>query len=457
VTPVQKWSGREARALRDALRMSLRDFAAYLGIGERTVSKWEAAGSGRTPRPVMQQTLDAALERASDEVKARFTLILRQMTVPPGGSAATEDHNAVTEATQRSGLLVLADGEWHDGTTEALAAFMAEEHELTPGTALRLSQEWRIIDPPQVIEMRVGRRVGHRLVHAVTDRTDALRHMDDFLGGGDMHDLVRHELRTTIDMVRGASYTDKVGRSLLAAVGELCHLAGWVASDAGMRHIAERYYLGGVSAAHAARHQPLAANLLSQLAYQVANSGDPREAVLLASAAYKGAEQIATPVARAMLLERVAWANAKLGDAQATKKTLDAVDDAFAASKPENEPAWTYWFDRKEIDIMAGRCLTQLKQPEHAIELLTRAVSEYDSTRVRELALYLSWLAEAHIYADNIEEAATGASRTLQLSAGTTSARSVDRVRVVRKLLTPYHGTSAVDEFEKQAKELLDQ
>jgi tetratricopeptide (TPR) repeat protein len=280
--------------------------------------------------------------------------------------------------------------------------------------------------------------------------------MDDFLGGGDMHDLVRHELRATLGMVRGASYTDKVGRSLLAAVGELCHLAGWVASDAGLHHIAERYYLGGVSAAHAAKHQPLAANLLSQLAYQVANVGDPREAVLLASTAYKGAEQTATPAARAMLLERVAWANAKFGDAQATKKTLDAVDDAFASSKPESEPAWTYWFDRKEIDIMAGRCLTQLKQPERAIELLTRAVNTYDSTRVRELALYLSWLAEAHVYADNIEEAATDASRALQLSARSTSARSAERVRVVRKLIAPYHGNRTVDEFEEQAKGLLD-
>jgi hypothetical protein len=70
--------------------------------------------------------------------------------------------------------------------------------------------------------------------------------------------------------------------------------------------------------------------------------------------------------------------------------------------------------------------------------------------------LYLSWLAEAHVYAGNIEEAATHATRASQLSAGTTSARSVGRLRVVRKLLTPYHGNNAADEFEEQAKALLD-
>ncbi len=45
---VQRWSGREARLLRDALRMSLRDFAAYLGVSDRTVSNWEAGAMAYT-------------------------------------------------------------------------------------------------------------------------------------------------------------------------------------------------------------------------------------------------------------------------------------------------------------------------------------------------------------------------------------------------------------------------
>ncbi|WP_018785312.1 DNA-binding transcriptional regulator [Micromonospora sp. CNB394] len=42
MTTVQKWTGRETRMLRHALRMSIRDFAEHLGVSERTVSKWEA-------------------------------------------------------------------------------------------------------------------------------------------------------------------------------------------------------------------------------------------------------------------------------------------------------------------------------------------------------------------------------------------------------------------------------
>lgn len=45
-----RWTGREASALRLALRMTYIEFAAYLGVGERTVAYWPPArGSCRYP------------------------------------------------------------------------------------------------------------------------------------------------------------------------------------------------------------------------------------------------------------------------------------------------------------------------------------------------------------------------------------------------------------------------
>ena len=76
MTTLQKWTGREARALRVAIRMSVRDFAAYLGVSDRAVSKWEAGGENTVPRPDSQAMLDTALERASAEAHARFELLL---------------------------------------------------------------------------------------------------------------------------------------------------------------------------------------------------------------------------------------------------------------------------------------------------------------------------------------------------------------------------------------------
>jgi DNA-binding transcriptional regulator YiaG len=54
VNGVGRWTGREVRALREARRMSVREFAAHLGVSDRMVSKWEAGGPGLRPRPVNQ-------------------------------------------------------------------------------------------------------------------------------------------------------------------------------------------------------------------------------------------------------------------------------------------------------------------------------------------------------------------------------------------------------------------
>ncbi|MGH3871556.1 MAG: helix-turn-helix domain-containing protein [Pseudonocardiaceae bacterium] len=72
MTTVQCWTGRETKLLRGALRLSIRAFAAQLGVDTRTVNKWEARQASITLLPYMQQVLDTALARSADEVKARF-------------------------------------------------------------------------------------------------------------------------------------------------------------------------------------------------------------------------------------------------------------------------------------------------------------------------------------------------------------------------------------------------
>lgn len=69
---VERWSGREARVLREALRMSQRVFAERLGVSHRTISKWEAGGRDLIPVPDSQGLLDTALAQADSAAQARF-------------------------------------------------------------------------------------------------------------------------------------------------------------------------------------------------------------------------------------------------------------------------------------------------------------------------------------------------------------------------------------------------
>lgn len=348
------------------------------------VGKWER-GENRWPRQCYRDALRAILEVKRDAELGFFVTRCYDHPTLVTDRKACEPREASDPETT-----LLADGAWDPTATEDLAGFLFDQQPIGPHTAGLLARAWRVTEPPQILEVRSGRRVGERLAALVAERTDTLRRMDDFLGGGDLHDLVRRELRSTIALVRQASYAEPVGRGLLGAVGELAQLAGWVASDAGWYVTAERYYLGGVSAAHAAGDDPLAANLLSSLSYQLANVGDRREAVLLATAAAQGAGSAATATTRALLSERVAWAQARLGCPEATLRALGEVDEAYADRSPEADPIWVYWLNRDKIDVMAGRCLTELRRPERAIRLLGKAVEAYDDTHARELALYLS-------------------------------------------------------------------
>jgi transcriptional regulator with XRE-family HTH domain len=352
--------------------------------------------------------------------------------------------------------LALTNDDWTNAHSRDLAELLREGVELsiTTDAVSRLVHEWLVVEPPQLVEVSGGRHIGDGLVTKVERRVAQLRRMDDFVAGGDLHELVERELRTTMNLLREAAYDDHMGRRLLVATGELCQLAGWVMGDAGNYPEAEHYYSVGVKAAHAAGDAPLAANLISTLAYQVSNVGNPREAVLLAQTADAGAKRQATATVRALFKERVAWANAKAGDRRQTERALAAVETDYEHRTPPDDPEWVYWLNEAEIDVMAGRCYVELGVPDRAVPLLSGALSHYDERMTRELALYTSWLAEAQVMLGNVEEAVASATKVLELTAQITSARSDDRVRLLRQRLRPYQAEPAVADFEAQVHEL---
>src|SRR5260370_368053 len=71
---IASWTGGHADLLRQALRMTNESFADHLGVVARTVAYWRKRPE-TVPKPAIQETLDAALERAPDRAKAQFALL----------------------------------------------------------------------------------------------------------------------------------------------------------------------------------------------------------------------------------------------------------------------------------------------------------------------------------------------------------------------------------------------
>jgi transcriptional regulator with XRE-family HTH domain/tetratricopeptide (TPR) repeat protein len=424
----------ELRRLRDRAGLSLGDLAGLAHVNRGYVGHIEHGQ--RWPSRSVAMALDDALDA--------WGALLAVWTV--GDCAAPP---TMVESGSDDETLALPLAEWTATDGEALAERLAigSDWALSPTAARRLVHEWLVTETPQTVEITAGRRIGMAMVDTVARRVAQLRRVDDFIAGRELQPLIERELRATARLLREAAYSDQVGRALLSAVAELCQLAGWVTVDAGAPERAARHLALGVQAAHAAGDRPTAANLVSTLAYQVANRDDPHEAVLLARSATAGAQGHASATTYALLQERVAWAHARAGEVRHAERALAAVDTEYDRRRPADDPEWVYWLDEDEITVMAGRCYVELKQPDRAIPLLTGVLERYDERHTRESALYTSWLAEAHVQAGDVEHAAALAERTLELSSSTSSSRGDDRVRLLAQRLAPHRAVSAVREF----------
>ncbi|MER6528132.1 helix-turn-helix transcriptional regulator [Streptomyces sp. NPDC001508] len=297
-------------------------------------------------------------------------------------------------------------------------------------------------DPLEPLSGRTGRRIGMGTVDELQQRVHGLRLADDVLAGGDLIRPALRDLRRAVKLYRENTYTSEVGRQLLRQIGELAQIAGWIASDAGQYEEAESIYRLGISAARQAEDLTLAGNLAGSLAYQMSNTGREAEGLTLAQTAFRDSEAEAPPKARALYLDRVAWAHTKAGGTENGQQAMRALGEAGQALSEDSEgtesPAYLYWVDAGELRVMESRVYTELHRPLRAVPLLRDVLSEYDATHTREMALYLSWLAVALADANEPEEAAAVTERVISLGSDTPSERVAERVRVILSRLQEY-------------------
>ncbi|MFD0555289.1 helix-turn-helix domain-containing protein [Streptomyces rectiviolaceus] len=321
---------------------------------------------------------------------------------------------------------------------QAAAYARGEESARPPGMLLTLAELLPTGGPLERSAGHAGRRIGHPDVRLLAGRVHALRLADDVLSGGDLIAPAFRELRRAVDLYRTASFSDETGRGLLVQLGELGQIAGWVASDAGRLDDAEYAYRLGIDAARQAGQHALVGNLAGSLAYQWSNNGRERDAADMAQAAVNEAGPDAPPAARALFLDRVAWTQTRVGEAQAAMRALGEAHDALSSEGGAQAPPWAYWVSRAELEVMDARVFTELHRPLRAVPLLTDVLGRYDTTHARELALYRSWLAVALADANEPERAAAEAQRIIALSGELASDRTAARTRVVLERLQPY-------------------
>ncbi|MGW5308809.1 helix-turn-helix domain-containing protein [Nocardia thailandica] len=414
---VGEWTGREARALRDAKRMSIREFAAHLGVHERLVSKWEAGGSRVRPRPVNQAALDTSLARSDDVVRARFATLLAP---PPAASrrrAAGSDDD----------LLALVDSGAMKGTALGVVSerdlIMAAAHEASEHAAgaestnvgattlaqldadvRRIANDYVHAAPaPMMVEMlRVRRRV-YRLLEGHQKPVDT-SHL--YLLAGTLSGLLAN---ASTDL----GYLDAAGEQIRAAwaYAELCGHNGLRAWTRGMHALIEYW------------------------------SDRPRNAIQLARSGQEFADS-ATARVRLHNIEARIWS--QLGSTDETDRCLLA---AAAARESESrcglhdEVGGVFGFGPAKAQYYAGATYIHLGRADAALEATGTAIELYSAGPARQRSYGAESLARvdnaaAHLINGSLDGATAALSPVLHLPEDRRIAQLGERLTGVRRRIS---------------------
>lgn len=297
---------------------------------------------------------------------------------------------------------------------------------------------------PALHHPKAPKRIDNAYVDRLRARTARLRRLDDILGGGDTHRVYLGEVQYTKRLLRDGSFTDGSRLRLTAVLAEQAQQAGWAAFDGGRTHDADALYRESLDAARTAQDTDLYGNSLAFLAYNTI-ADNRRTAVTFAEDSCATITAKTPSSVRALLYERLAWACAVDNQPTGTERALVAARQALADAQPgEVQPDWSAWVDDTELDIMTGRCWTELRRPLRAVPVLTTALARYSDDHARDKALYLSWLADAYLTAGEIEQAALTTGRALELSSAVASIRPRQRIAPLLDQLRPHTGLPAV-------------
>jgi hypothetical protein len=260
-------------------------------------------------------------------------------------------------------------------------------------------------------------------------------------------------LRRTTGLISHAG-DQQLRRGLLDATADLAGLAAYAQRDQGSHELAQRYYLLALQAAKAADDQALAGHLVVRMAGHHIELAQPADVFdYLASAARAGrGGGVFTAGQRSNQHAIAAWAHAQTGNSQQVHRAVGAAEEDHASAEGSGGPDWQIrHVAEAELHSLTGAAYTELarRDPRHAdqaISRLSRALHLRGIEGARNAALDTISLAEAHLHAGHLDQAAVLADTATARAGCTSSLRIRTRIGELADSLTPHRGRNGIDD-----------
>jgi transcriptional regulator with XRE-family HTH domain len=380
---IASWTGGHADALRQSLRMTNESFAEYLGVAVRTVAYWRRTPE-ITPKPAIQEMLDAALERAPDRAKAQFALLLGQ--------------EARGRRIERMEPLELPGGGLLGASLDAANPEFGDSEYL------------------QSIQSHIREIVA----------------LDNRFGGADLVGLSKRFFRGLHDQIGTGTYDPRLERDLHSAAGELAEVVGWIAFDAEAHDLTRQMNQESLYFTRLAGDRTMELLTLQNSSMHAASQGRPREALQIARSVLEGGYRL-SPV-KALFLIRKARALAQGGDESALR-LLPEIRSLFLDGAGDGDPPWTWWIDEHELDWHEAMIQNDLGLASRAISLFERSVAATPPDQIRGQYFHRAYLLQAQIDNSLWNTAEQTIQQILPLSAEVASPRTAVLVRKILRQL----------------------
>lgn len=372
---VECWTGRETRALRRALRMTIVGFAEHLGVSTRTVSKWESRGADIEPLPEMQAALDTALSRADPQTAQRFQTLCPQTSRPlPEAELARED--------------------WQSSSRPSLP-------------------------------------VSIQIVDELTTLRASLVRSDSLLGPGRLIATVSEQLANVQDMLGSAHGELRLKVFDLAALYAEFH--GWLLEDAGHPVRSHAWTARALEWSQAGENPDLIAYTLMRRAQQSATRQDAPLAIGLGQAAAR-VDGVSDRIRSASAQQR-AYGLAVEGEQTLALQALDEAESLLTGGDPADDPyGLAEWCTPSYVTAQRANVFLTLGRGAEAVRTFDAALLSWPAEYHRERGLHLARKARALALDRRPDEAATVGGEALGIARSTGSHRILDELRVVAAL-----------------------
>lgn len=313
-------------------------------------------------------------------------------------------------------------------------------------------REWLLNRQDEALQGRSGRHVGDSDIDALWAMCEAFSDANLRLGGGYARDTLLHYVNQVVLPLLHGSYSDTIGRELMAATARLCNLCAHMSFDSGRQGLAQRYYIQALRLAQTSGNRELGANILANMSNQAHILGNADQALNLATAGYRTALDCGSPSAAAKCAAHQGRAHALRGDQRACAQTGAIGERTLDRVIPTGERTWTKVFTADEMIAQRLYMARDLGRADEVQRIAPDALVSGCSSARRHVmyttALAASYLPTARNPHSDIDRACELLSQALPSLGSLHSALSLERFNTVRRALATHATRPSVQEFE---------